>query len=234
MKANFIGVLGATLAAIAPAAAVAQESAMPGTFTGNIAIVNDYVFRGITQTNQDLAIQGGLDWDSGAGVYIGSWASSLEFGNDASMELDLYGGYRGAIDNLTYDVGFLYYLYPSTSARGLDFWEFYGKAGYNFGPAAVTVGLNYTPDNTGAANNDAGVYYSGMISAPIGDMVSVSGGIGYSALEGVSNYTDWNAGGTFTIPGWFSLDVRYYDTNYEAVCGTFCDKRFVVKISRTF
>ena len=97
------------------------------------ALMNDYIFRGITQSATDPAIQGGLDWDSGAGFYLGTWGSSIEFGNDASMELDLYGGYRGSIDNFTYDVGFLYYAYPSTAASGLDFWEVYGKAGYNFG-----------------------------------------------------------------------------------------------------
>jgi uncharacterized protein (TIGR02001 family) len=234
MKSRLVGLLGAAFAAMAPVAAVAQDSALPGTFTGNVAIVSDYVFRGITQTNQDPAVQGGLDWDSGAGAYVGTWASSLEFGNDAGMELDLYGGYRGTIENFSYDVGFLYYMYPSTTAAGLDFWEVYGKAGYNFGPASATFGINYTPDNTGATNRDAGVYYSGVISAPIGDMFSISGGLGYSALEGVQNYTDWNAGATFNIPGWFSLDARYYDTDYEAVCGTLCDGRFVFKISRAF
>ncbi|MGE4062986.1 MAG: TorF family putative porin [Rhodospirillaceae bacterium] len=234
MKARFVGLLATALPAFAPVAASAQDSAMPGTFTGNVAIVSDYVFRGITQSNQDPAIQGGLDWDSGAGIYFGTWASSIEFGNDASSEIDLYGGYRGAINNFTYDVGFLYYLYPSTSAAGLDFWEVYGKAGYNFGAASVTFGINYTPDNTGPVNNDQGVYYSGVISAPIGEMFSVSGGLGYSALEGAPNYKDWNLGATLNVPSWFSLDARYYDTDYESVLGTLADERFVFKISRTF
>lgn len=234
MRARFVGLLGAALTATAPVAAVAQDSAMPGTFTGNVAIVSDYVFRGVTQTNQDFAIQGGLDWDSGAGFYVGTWGSSLEFGDDASLELDMYAGYRGTVDDFTYDVGFLYYMYPGASVSGYDFWEVYGKAGYNFGPASATVGINYTPDNFGVTNKDASVYYSGVISAPVGEMFSISAGIGYSALEGAANYADWNVGGTFNIPGWFSLDARYYDTDYEPVCGTFCDERFVVKISRAF
>jgi uncharacterized protein (TIGR02001 family) len=233
MKARLLGVLG-TVSMLLPAVARAQDSSLPGSFTGNVAIVNDYVFRGISQSNQDPAIQGGLDWDSGAGFYIGAWGSSIEFGNDASLELDIYGGYRGAIENFTYDVGFLYYLYPETLATKLDFWEVYGKAGYNFGPAAVTVGLNYTPDNTGPAPEDSSVYYSGVVSVPLGDMFSVSAGVGYSALEGVQNYWDWNAGATVTVSGAFSLDARYYDTNYAAVCGALCDERVVIKISRAF
>jgi uncharacterized protein (TIGR02001 family) len=233
MNTRLVGLLGAALTAIAPVAAVAQDSAMPGTFTGNVAIVSDYVFRGVTQTLQDPAIQGGLDWDSGAGVYVGTWASSIEFGDDASMELDLYGGYRGAIDNFTYDVGFLYYAYPSSSAPGYDFWEVYGKAGYNFGPATATLGINYTPDIFGATNNDQSIYYSAVLSAPIGDMFAISAGAGYSALEGVKNYSDWNIGGTFNIPEWFSVDLRYYDSDL-ASAGTFADDRFVFKISRAF
>lgn len=234
MKARLVGLLGAVLTVAAPVAASAQDSALPGTFTGNVAIVSDYVFRGVTQTSEDPAVQGGLDWDSGAGFYVGTWASSLEFGDDASMEWDIYGGYRGTVENFSYDLGFLYYAYPGSSAPGYDFWEVYGKAGYNFGAAAVTLGINYTPDNFGATNNDQSIYYSGVLSAPIGEMFSVSGGIGYSALEGVANYVDWNVGATLNVAGWFSLDARYYDTDYEAVCGTACDGRFVVKVSRAF
>lgn len=233
MKARLVGLLGAVLTAAAPFAAHAQDSALPGTFTGNVAIVSDYIYRGGSQTLQDPAIQGGLDWDSGAGVYIGTWASSIEFGDDASMELDLYGGYRGAIDNFTYDVGFLYYAYPASSAPGYDFWEVYAKAGYNFGAVAATVGINYSPDFFGPTNNDQSIYYSGVLSAPIGEMFAISAGVGYSALEGVKNYSDWNIGGTFNVPEWFSLDLRYYDSDL-ASGGALYDDRFVVKISRAF
>lgn len=233
MKMKLVGLLGAALAITAPGMASAQDSALPGTFTGNVAITSDYVFRGVTQTNEDFAVQGGLDWDSGAGFYLGTWASSLEFGDDASLEVDLYGGYRGAVDNFTYDVGFLYYMYPGSSAPGYDFWEVYGKAGYNFGPIAGTVGINFTPDNFGATNNDSSIYYSGVLSAPIGEMFAISAGVGYSALEGVKNYTDWNIGATLNVPEWFALDLRYYDTDLHSL-GRLSDDRFVVKISRAF
>lgn len=233
MKNRIAGLLGAVFMVAAPFAAHAQDSALPGTFTGNVALTSDYVFRGVTQTLQDPAIQGGLDWDSGAGFYVGTWASSIEFGDDASMELDLYGGYRGTIDNFSYDVGFLYYAYPGASASGYEFWEVYGKAGYNFGPAALTLGVNYTPDNFGPANNDQSIYYSSLLSVPVGDMFTLSAGADYSALEGVKNYADWNIGGTINIPEWFSLDLRYYDTDLHSA-GNLADDRFVVKISRAF
>lgn len=236
MKKTMVGLLGAALMMSAPMAAYAQEgsSPLPGSFSGNIAITSDYVFRGVSQTNQDPAVQGGFDWDSGAGFYIGTWASSLEFGDDASLELDLYAGYAGSIENFSYDIGFLYYMYPSTSSVGYDFWEVYGSAGYDFGVASVSAGINYTPDNFGAANNDSSVYYSASLEVPVGDMFTVSGGVGYSALEGAQNYTDWNIGASLSVYDWFDLDARYYDTDYETVCGTFCDGRFVVSVSRSF
>ena len=94
------GLFAAAFSITAPFAVFAEESSnpLPGTVTGNVAIVSDYVFRGVTQTTNNAAIQGGLDWDTGAGFHFGTWASSINFndGNKATTEVDLYGGYGGA------------------------------------------------------------------------------------------------------------------------------------------
>jgi len=236
------GLLAAAIGLTAiPMAAFAEEESsnpLPGSVTGNIAIVNDYVFRGISQTTENAAVQGGLDYDSGVGIYLGTWLSSLNFndGNNATTEVDLYGGYRGAIDAFTYDVGFLYYWYPgATNAAGYDFWEIYAKAGYNFGPAALTVGAAWSPDNTGAANDDSEAYFNSVLSIPVVDLLTVSGGIGYQYIEGAGNdYIDWNVGATVKVYDWFDIDARYIDTDVAGGCGGICDSRFVVKISRAF
>lgn len=236
MKTRIVGLLSAVLVMSAPAIAAAQEdsSPLPGSFSGNIAITSDYVFRGYTQTSEDPAVQGGFDWDSGMGIYVGTWASSLEFGggDDASMELDLYAGYAGSVNNFSYDIGFLYYLYPASSGVGYNFWEVYGSAGYDFGPAAITFGINYTPDYY-ATSGDNGVYYYSELSVPIGDMFSVSGAVGRSVVQNASNWTDWNVGASVDVYDWFSLDARYYDTDVKA-CTNVCDSRFVVSISKSF
>lgn len=122
--------------------AAAQDSGLPGSFSGNVTLTNDYVFRGFTQTGEDPAIQGGLDWDSGSGFYLGTWASNVDFGpgDEANIEIDIYGGYAGEINGFTYDVGYLYYLYPGApGALDYDFWEVYGSVGYDFGTAAVSL-----------------------------------------------------------------------------------------------
>src|SRR4051812_17083639 len=113
VKTKILGVMAAVIGfSAAPVAAMAEdapapESWIPGSFTGNVALTSDYVFRGVSQTNNNVAIQGGFDWDTGAGFHVGTWGSSLNFkdGSEASAEIDLYGGYAGKLmdDKLSYD-----------------------------------------------------------------------------------------------------------------------------------
>jgi uncharacterized protein (TIGR02001 family) len=229
------------LASLSPFAAVAQESSnpLPGSFTGNVALTNDYIFRGVTQTAHEAAIQGGLDWDTGMGFHFGTWASSLNFkdGNNATTEIDLYAGYGGAVGNFSYDVGFTYYWYPgSTNAAQYNFWEMYGKAGYDFGVASVGGYVAFTPANT-ITNLDA-TYTQATVTVPVIPQLSISGNLGYYFLEGLKDPTDWNIGATLSVYDWFDVDARYYDTDVNNNClvGTiqYCDARFVVKVSRAF
>jgi uncharacterized protein (TIGR02001 family) len=229
------GLLAAAIS-LSPFAAFAEESSnpLPGTFSGNIALTNNYMFRGVTQTTNNAAVQGGFDWDTGMGLHFGTWASSLNFsdGNNATTEVDLYGGYGGKIDNFSYDVGFMYYWYPgATSAAQYDFWEVYGKAGYDFGVASVSTGIAYTPDNT-VTNLDA-TYVNAQLTVPVIDMLSVSGGVGYYFYDRIKDQTDWNVGATLKVYNWFDIDARYYDSDNKAL-GNFADEKFVVSIKRTF
>lgn len=217
------------------APASAQDSKLPGEVSGNVTLTSDYVFRGFTQANEDPAIQGGLDWDSGAGFYLGTWGSNVNFGDgdEASVELDVYGGYAGEIDGFSYDVGFLYYWYPgAASALSYDFWEVYGSVGYDFGPAAVSFGLAYTPDNFGGT--DDGLYFQGGISVPLGDMFSMDANLNYSDVDPAfgDDYFDWNVGATASFE-WFDADLRYIDTDISGCTGV-CDSRVVFSVSRSF
>ncbi len=215
--------------------ALAQDSGLPGEFSGNVAITSDYVFRGFTQTNEDPAIQGGLDWDSGAGFYLGTWGSNVNFGDgdEASVEFDVYGGYAGEVEGFSYDVGFIYYWYPGAAgALNYDFWEAYGSIGYDFGPAAVSFGLAYTPENFGDTND--GFYYQSGISVPVTDMFSVDANLNYYDVDPAfgANYYDWNVGATLSLE-WFDADLRYIDTDISNCTGV-CDSRVVFSVSRSF
>lgn len=234
------GLLAAAIS-LSPFAAFAEESSnpLPGTFSGNIALTNNYIFRGVTQTAHDAAIQGGLDWDTGMGLHFGTWASSLDFqdGGQATTELDLYAGYGGKIDNFSYDVGFTYYWYPGAAkVTNYNFWEVYGKAGYDFGVASLTGFVAYTPSNT-ITNLDA-TYVQASFAIPVIPELSISGAVGYYFLEALKNPTDYNIGATLSVYDWFTVDARYYDTDVASEClvGTikYCDARLVVAIKRTF
>lgn len=230
-----LGLLIAVLASVAAPPLHAQEaSPLPGAFSGNVAIVSDYIVRGISLSDESPTIQGGFNWDSGVGVYAGIWGSSVEFGNDASAEIDFSAGYRGAIDAMHYELGFTYYWYPETIVAGQTFWDVHADVGYDFGFSDVTFGVAYTTDDYGPAINDRTIYYKSEIVLPVAEMLTISGGVGYSVTAGSTNYSDWNAGGTFRVFDWFDLDARYFDSDNDMTCGTLCDARVVVKISRAF
>ncbi|MBM3512890.1 MAG: hypothetical protein FJX59_04155 [Alphaproteobacteria bacterium] len=219
-------------------AAEGDDQLMPGTFTANVALTNDYVFRGYTQNQEDFAVQGGFDWDSGIGVYVGAWASNYQFGipGEGSFEGDVYGGYKGTVDNFTYDVGAIWYLYPGTvKALEYEWWEASVKLGYDFGPAAVSGSISYTPDYFGGL--DKSWYYAGKLAVPVGvEGLTVDGTIGRQDFRqgGLDDVTDYSVGITYAMK-WFTTDLRYIDTNgASADCKRICDGRVVMKLSRSF
>lgn len=126
---------GVVAAAFLPGfvAAAEQAPASPHTLTGNVGFFSQYIFRGLTQTNRDPALQGGFDYSHSSGFYAGTWASNISwlrenasfaaggvtipngtYGEGGSLEWDFYGGYKGTFgkSDFTYDVGTLYYWYP--------------------------------------------------------------------------------------------------------------------------
>jgi uncharacterized protein (TIGR02001 family) len=116
--------------------------------SANIGATSNYLWRGVTQTNNGAAIQGGIDYSHESGFYLGTWASNVDFGdstsNDTGTEVDLYGGFAGEVSGLIYDLGYIKYLYPQH--KGADFGEVYGSLGYSY----FTVGVNYQTDGGSA------------------------------------------------------------------------------------
>ena len=107
----------------------------------NLGVTSNYIWRGMTQTDGAPAISGGLDWDSGSGFYLGTWASNVDFGPDlGKYELDLYGGYAGEVSEFGYDVGVILYKYDSDDEA--DFSELYVNGSWQFLEAGIAKGLN--------------------------------------------------------------------------------------------
>ena len=116
-------------------------------FESNVAIANDYVWRGMTQTAEEPAISGGFDIAGESGLYFGSWASNVEFGDGAALELDWYAGYANELENgLSYDIGYLAFTYPGEDS--LDFEEIYFGLGYSYFGLTYSSGQDSAPDNT--------------------------------------------------------------------------------------
>ena len=238
-------IIGAFAACAGAAPAFAQEAAAPTpavTFTGNVAVTTDYVFRGISQSNRDLALQGGFDVTTAAGWYVGTWLSSIAFNDpsDANIEADVYAGYTAAIGKtgLTYNVGIYGYLYPDVTDKAkFNFYEVYAGLSYAIGKFTLGGQVNYSPDFF-AGSGDA-VFTTVTGAYTINDYVSVSGAVGYQTISnkvrfGTGDYTTWNLGGTLALPGAFkgtTIDLRYSDTDDKAF-GKLDNSRVILTLKR--
>lgn len=235
---KFTVLAGAAAAALAMAgAAHAGET----TFSGNVALSTDYVFRGISQTNESPAVSGGFDASKGI-FYAGTWASTIDFSaNDAELEVDLYAGVKPVVGPVTLDLGVIGYFYPDASNEGAtgeaDYVEF--KAGASVAPVeglTLTGALFYSPEFTLDPNSGDGLYVEGTAAFTVSEMVSLSGALGNQSVDnanyygvGEDSYTTWNLGGTLSWEG-FGFDLRYFDTDLDNFAAA--EERVVFSIKR--
>lgn len=242
----------ATLALTGPLAASAEEEAgwlADSNFSGNVAITTDYVFRGISQTNSNPAIQGGFDYAAPIGLYVGTWASNVSFGG--GIEMDWYGGFANEVAGFSYDLGVIYYAYPkSHDDPEIDFFEGYLKLGYALpamGPVepSVGVGYSYSPDFFG--EDGKAHYLNGNVSLGLPYGLGLSGEVGYQTVEGDEttgngngldgddgfDYIHYRFGVSYAFKG-FDLDLSYHNTNESDFLGSsIADSRFVFTVSRS-
>lgn len=207
MKRNLLNAL--VLAVLAtPGLTMAADAApaSPHTFTSNVGLVSDYLYRGISQTGGKPAIQGGFDYSHASGFYAGTWGSSISWLSDAGvastsgLELDTYLGYKSAASTVSYDVGFLRYNYPGTYGAGMtkaDTNEIYGAVSYSIVTAKYSYSLGDTfgtPDSKGTGYLELNVSYT------IPDTgITLGGHYGKQSYKGSSSkYTTFIAGNTPT------------------------------------
>jgi len=196
---------GIALAAVAtPAFAQDAATAPPKevTVSGSVGLTNDYRFRGVSQSDENLAVQGGITIAHKSGIYIGTWGSNLAgwgtFGG-SNMELDLIAGYKTPIGGGgAIDVGATWYMYPG-GFDNTDFIEPYAKLSGTVGPVALLAGVAYAPkqqalgpwyvNGTSAANGvydrvnakDDNLYLWGDISSGIPNTgLTVKAHVGHS------------------------------------------------------
>lgn len=125
-----------------PASAPAQNE-----LTGNLGVTSNYIWRGVTQTDDDAAVQGGIDYTHETNLYAGVWTSN--YGNGNGYELDLYGGFRGSAAGIPFDVGMIMYRYPVANT-GNDATELYGSVDID----QVTAMAALTLDKDGTSQDN--------------------------------------------------------------------------------
>ncbi len=154
---------------------------------GNAAVSSNYIWRGMTQTDDKAAVSGGLDVASETGLYAGTWVSNIDFGDAASYELDLYAGYSGEAGALSYDIGYIAYLYPDAGAADYDFSEAY----ISFGLGGGSVTYSYqVADSADSYANDTN-YLSVDYEVGLPQEFSAAFHYGYYDIEDADEQTDY-------------------------------------------
>ncbi|WP_020181138.1 TorF family putative porin [Methylopila sp. M107] len=220
-----------------------------------VAGVTDYVFRGLSQTHGDPAVQGYAELQA-YGFYAGVWGSSVsDFVTDPSAEVDFYGGYRGTFSFLSVDVGGLYYYYPGeftpAGTKQLDYWELYAKPAVALGDwGSITGNLYWTSDYVNVSGDGTYLSVIPKVNIPLSSFPDlgfyVSGEFGKQWVKGeklfglrgfLPDYLTWNIGAGVTYKA-MTLDVRYSDTDLKPTeCAGYtgfrksCDERVMVKLS---
>jgi uncharacterized protein (TIGR02001 family) len=229
MKVMKIALAAAAATVALTGAAMAQELKL----SYNVGVTSDYVFRGVSQTMEDPAIQGGVDATYGIG-YAGVWASNVDFGtDDPSAEIDLYGGIRPTVGDTSLDFGVLYYGYRKDKGApgSVSYFELKAAASRAVGPATLGAAVYYSPEYTG--DGGSATYFEGNAAVPIAPKFTLSGALGRQQIKNYKDYTTWNVGVAYALTDHLSADLRYHDTDGHEIFKTY-DSRVVVSLKAAF
>ena len=209
-------VASVVLASVFGAAPALAEEASAHTLAANVGFTNNYIFRGVSQSENGPALQGGFDYSHTSGLYLGTWASvisSKEY-TGAEMEWDVYGGYKKAFGDFTVDVGLLQYLYPGkdSGAPDYDTLEAYIAGSWKW----VSLKYSHTlTDYFGVKDTKGSGYLDLSADAPTGVAgLNVVAHVGRQSCGGedkvcgFDNYVDYKLGATYAIKN-YTLGLAY-------------------------
>jgi len=230
----------------APVLAQDEAAESPITISGNVAVTSDYRFRGVSLSGGDFALQGGIDLTTTSGFYVGTWGSSIQGGTPfGELELDVYGGWTGAVaEGVTVDVGLLYYMYPAGDDplgvdADTDYFEPYASISTTLGPVGATLGAAYAweQDSLGGEDN-LYVYTDWSLGVP-NTPVTFNAHLGYTdgvlappLLAGTADDSgfDWSIGATAAVYGGLSVGVSYVGVEGPSIDG-YTDDAIVATLS---
>lgn len=207
-----------------------SASAQSPEVAWNVGVVTDYVFRGVSQTDETTALQGGLDVTSG-GFYFGVWGSNVDFAGDEDIEVDMYLGYRTEVGGAALDVGVVGYAYPGAEGEAnYDYFELKAAASRAIGPITLGAQAYWSPDFFGI-DEDA-TYAEVNAAFAIAPQWTISGAAGHQLLDVSEDYTAWNAGVSYALNSTVGVDLRYHGTDIEDA--PMADDRIVAGLKFTF
>lgn len=251
---------GSVLASLATTIAFADEP--PKAVTANVGIYSQYVFRGLTQTNRKPAIQGGFDYSNPTGFYAGTWLSNISWfsdanpGNTASLEWDLYGGFKKSWTNgVSADVGYLRYQYPGSypalpaGTVKPNSNEVYASVGWKW----IALKYSYAINDLFGVEDSGGTYYVDLTATiPLMEKFSLALHAGTQQYKGTStaarlagttndalySYDDYRATLAYSFAGSWSTAATYThstarDAGYTVLGRNLGDDHFVVSLAHT-
>jgi len=249
--------LAASAALSVSTAGLAEEAATtasPHTFTANVGLISNYVFRGMTYTQNRPAIQGGFDYAHASGLYLGVWGTNVSSKaiNDASLETDFYGGYAWSTGDWRFDAGLLQFYYPGNprlpgTREKYNTLEAYGSVGWKILTLKYShtltdfFGYNSASMGTNQGSSRGSGYIELNADVPLPYEVTLGLHIGRQFVRHYSayNYTDWRVGVTKTFGEGWSASFAYTGTNADRDLWVADGKRlgkshWIIGLKRTF
>jgi uncharacterized protein (TIGR02001 family) len=209
--------------AFAALAVFAGSALADDGLTANVSLTTKYKYRGQDQSDPSKdsvpAIQGGFDYTLG-GIYLGNWNSSIGFAN--GTEMDFYGGYKGEMSGIGYDVGLLQYYYPGSGSSAANTTEIYGALSYSIATLkySYVVSKDYFGYGSGAGVKGRGTGYLDLsANYEIAPGLTLNGHLGFTSMSselkdiGVVNYTDYKIGATYDLGKGLSVSGAYVGAN---------------------
>jgi uncharacterized protein (TIGR02001 family) len=216
---------------VLPQATPAEDVATEPQFAYSVTAASNYIFRGVSQTENDPAVFGTARVTDGD-FYAGAGMENVDFHNSTDAEYDLSGGWTPVVDGFRLDLGVIRYGYINEPAHThIDTVDFKGVVLHDIGPATLAVAVYYTPNFFGIGRD--GVYFEGRGTYRITDSLSASGALGRQTVNGGLDHTTWNAGLNYALTKNISIDARYYDTDQHSL-GRLYGSHYVAAIKASF
>ena len=191
--------------------------------TANVTVVNDYRYRGISQSNFKPAIQGGFDYAHESGLYIGNWNSSISWVGDnaynstgksvsAPIEMDFYAGFKKEFigEGFASDIGLLQYYYPtsgyptSSTLANPNTTEIYAAQNFTFGPVTGFAKVSYALSTIFGYVKSSGSYYPDLtVNYDTGVWgLSLNGHVGYQYIAGTTPGSTYDNSKYYSYTDW--------------------------------